>query len=276
VRAFRLAYDGTPFHGFQRQPDVPSVEDALFEALAGLDLHDPADPKPAGYSAAGRTDAGVSALAQTVAFEAPAWCSPSALNGELPPAIRAWASADVPSDFHATRDARRRTYRYYLHAPRSPEGILGPTGAVDDDRLRDAAARLSGEHDFRNLTPDDGSTVRAVSIDVERDGAFLVLAVSAGGFPRQLVRRLVTLLSEVGTGERAPDSVERVLDDEPLPGEEGVQPAPAYPLVLAAVEYDLDFEVDPDAAEAARAVFESSRAEHLTRSRVAGSIVDGL
>jgi len=272
VRAFRLAYDGAPFYGFQRQPDVPTVEDAVFSALAALDLHDAEEPKPPGYSAAGRTDAGVSALAQTVAFEAPAWCGPSALNGGLPGPVRAWAAADVPPDFHATHDALQRTYVYHLHAPRRPK--RGP--AVDDDRLLAAATGLAGEHDFHDLTPDVEGSVRDLSIDVARDGDFLVVTVSAGGFPRHLVRRLVTLLADVGTGERDLEAVGRVLDSEPLPGHEGIEPAPAYPLVLASVEYDVDFAVDPDAVEATRAVFEADRVEHLTRSRVAGLVADGL
>src|SRR6056297_1923774 len=102
MRAFRVAYDGRPYHGFQRQPDVPTVENTLFDALAALGV---ADGKPAGYAAAGRTDAGVSALAQTVAFACPDWLSPAALNSELPATIRAWASADAEPDFHATHHA---------------------------------------------------------------------------------------------------------------------------------------------------------------------------
>ena len=265
MRAFRLAYDGAPFHGFQRQPDVPTVEDALFAALARLDLAAPDESKPPGYSSAGRTDAGVSALAQTVAFECPDWCSPSALNGELPDSIRAWAAADVAEDFHAGLDARRREYVYHLHAP-----------DVTDDRLADAAHRLSGEHDFHNLTADDSGTVRDLTIDVRRDGDFVAVTVSTDGFPRQLVRRLVTLLAEVGTGERSLDDANRVLAPEPLPGPAGVGPAPAHPLVLATVEYDVAFAVDPDAAALARAVFADSRDEHRGRARVAGSIADGI
>ena len=283
MRAFRLAYDGAPYHGFQRQPDVPTVEDALFAALARLDLHEPTDSKPAGYSAAGRTDAGVSALAQTVAFDAPEWCSPSALNGELPPDVRAWADTGAPPDFHAAHHARRRTYVYHLHAPTArgdASSAVGRTGETDDQLVRDAAERLSGEHDFHDLTPDEEGTVRDVAVDVERDGEFLVVDVSAGGFPRQLVRRLVTLLSDVGTGARDVEDVERALDPEPLPGHEGVPPAPAYPLVLVSVEYPgdlgMEFDVDLDAAEAAQATFASARVEHLARSRVAGSILDGL
>ncbi|MFB6218385.1 MAG: tRNA pseudouridine(38-40) synthase TruA, partial [Halobacteriaceae archaeon] len=64
MRAFRLAYDGRPFHGFQRQPDVPTVEGALLDALDALDIPFAGDT-PSGYAAAGRTDRGVSAVAQT-------------------------------------------------------------------------------------------------------------------------------------------------------------------------------------------------------------------
>ncbi|MFC6766564.1 tRNA pseudouridine(38-40) synthase TruA, partial [Natrinema soli] len=57
LRAFRVAYDGTGYHGFQRQPDVSTVEDAIFDALRALEVLDPDADKPAGYAAAGRTDA---------------------------------------------------------------------------------------------------------------------------------------------------------------------------------------------------------------------------
>ena len=69
MRAYRIAYDGRPYYGFQRQPDVPTVEDDLFDALRALDAF--SGEKPPSYAAAGRTDAGVSALAQTVALRPP-------------------------------------------------------------------------------------------------------------------------------------------------------------------------------------------------------------
>ena len=265
MRAFRLAYDGARFHGFQRQPDVPTVEDALFSSLARLDVYDPDGPKPPGYSAAGRTDAGVSALAQTVAFECPDWCSPTAFNAELPAAVRAWASAEVPADFHATRDARRREYVYHLHAP-----------GADDERLRTAAERLAGTHDYRHLTPDSRNTVRDLAIDVDRDDEFAVVTVSADGFPRQLVRRLVSLLADVGTGERSLEAVGRVFEPAGLPDHEGVPPAPAHPLVLSAVDYDVAFAADADAATATSTRFSARRVEFAARSRVARQIADGL
>ena len=172
MRAFRIAYDGRPYHGFQRQPDVQTVEDALLDALVELDVIEEVGagtrPTPPGYAAAGRTDAGVSATAQTVAFEGPAWLSPAALNGELPADVRAWAAADADDGFHATHHAAEREYTYFLS---DPDGQA--------ERARTAVAVLSGEHDFHNLTPDDEGTVRALSASVERDGGIATVDVKA-------------------------------------------------------------------------------------------------
>jgi len=274
MRAYRLAYDGRPFHGFQRQPSVPTVEDALFDALRGLDVLDDDAAKPEGYAAAGRTDAGVSARAQTVAFRAPEWLSPRALNSELPADARAWASAPVPEEFHATHDARSREYVYFLHAPR--DGAAGDGREWDDDRARAALDRLSGEHDFHNLTSDETGTVRDLSTSAERDGDFLVVRLRAGGFARQLVRRVVGLVREVAEGAAAMGKVERVLGPEPVEGPAGVAPAPAAPLVLWDVAYDVRFEVDEDAAESAREVWRRRHAERSVGARVAGALRDGL
>jgi tRNA pseudouridine38-40 synthase len=256
-RAFRIAYDGAPFHGFQRQPDVPTVEDALFDALRELGV---CGDEPTNYSAAGRTDAGVSAAAQTVAFDCPGWCDPAALNGALPESIRAWASADAVG-FHATHDARQREYVYVLH-----------TEGIDADRAREAAERLSGEHDFHNLTSDGSGTVRDLDVRIDGDGASLDVTVRAGGFPRQLVRRLVSLLRSVASGAAPLSKVGDVLGPDRIEGPEGVPPAPAYPLYLADVRYGLSFTVAPGAAADARERFERRRIEHAVRSRVAGAI----
>ncbi|WP_101294201.1 tRNA pseudouridine(38-40) synthase TruA [Halegenticoccus soli] len=266
TRAFRIAYDGRPFHGFQRQPDVPTVEGALFDALRDLGALDADAPKPTGYAAAGRTDAGVSALAQTVAFDCPAWCLPRALNSALPADVRAWASAAVPADFHATHDAVRRGYAYHLYAPE-----------IDDDRARAALDALCGEHDFHNLTPDHENTVRDLSGSVERDGAFLVVRVESGGFARELVRRLVSLVRAVAAGEADLAKVDRVLGPDPIDGPEGVAPAPPTPLVLTRVEYpDVSFDVDADAAGSARAVFDDRYVAGRVAARVADEIRRGV
>jgi len=267
MRAFRLAYDGRPYHGFQRQPDVPTVEDALFDALRDLDVLAPDADRPEGYAAAGRTDAGVSAVAQTVAFAAPEWATPRALNGALPAPIRAWASAPAPPEFHATHDAASRAYEYHLSAP-----------DADDDLAAEALARLVGTHDVQNLTPDDGDTVRTVlDAGAERDGDYLVLSVRAEGFRRHMVRRIATLVRSVATGAVDLEKVDRVLAPEPLSGPEGIPPAPPAALVFVDAAYpDLSFERDPEAAASAREVFAERHETARTAARVLGALRDGV
>ncbi|CCQ35392.1 tRNA pseudouridine synthase TruA [Natronomonas moolapensis 8.8.11] len=273
MRAFRLAYDGSGYRGFQRQPHGETVEDELFAALRELGVGFDGG-SPAGYAAAGRTDAGVSARAQTVAFEAPAWLTPRALDGELPGAIRAWASADVEPGFHATHDATERVYKYFLHAPAAETGAREDVTAVDDGRAREACRRLSAEADFHNFTPDDEGTERAVSVSTRRDGPFLILECRAGGFARQLVRRLVSVVEAVARGVRDPSFITRALGPEPLSGPDGIAPAAPAPLVLFGVSYPgVDFDIDPDALESARGVFRARRRERLAAARVAGSLV---
>ena len=273
MRAFRLAYDGSGYRGFQRQPHGETVEDELFAAFRELGVGFDGG-SPAGYAAAGRTDAGVSARAQTVAFEAPAWLTPRALDGELPGAIRAWASADVEPGFHATHDATERVYKYFLHAPAAETGAREDVTAVDDGRAREACRRLSAEADFHNFTPDDEGTERAVSVSTRRDGPFLILECRAGGFARQLVRRLVSVVEAVARGVRDPSFITRALGPEPLSGPDGIAPAAPAPLVLFGVSYPgVDFDIDPDALESARGVFRARRRERLAAARVAGSLV---
>jgi len=275
MRAYRVAYDGRPYHGFQRQPDVDTVEGRLRSALVRLGVCERGDGLPERYAAAGRTDAGVSARAQTVAFDAPAWLSPTAFNGELPDDVRVWASAEVSDGFHATHDAAERTYTYYLYAPPDADGL--GRRPVDDERWAEAVDALAGDHDFHNLTSDETSTERTVDIDWERDGQFLVVRFTAGGFCRQLVRRLVSLAAAVADGSDPLSKVDRLLSPEPVSGPDGVPPAPPEPLVLTDVCYpDVTFTRDEDAAADARRVFEHRRATARTTARVAGHITDGM
>jgi tRNA pseudouridine38-40 synthase len=108
---------------------------------------------------------------------------------------------------------------------------------------------------------------------VVRDGPFLVVDVRAGGFPRQLVRRLVTAVEAVARGRREPAFLDRALGPTPLEGPEGIAPAAPEPLVLADVAYpSVAFEVDEPAAAAARDVFAERRRRRLAAARVANSI----
>jgi tRNA pseudouridine38-40 synthase len=296
-RAYRLAYDGADYHGFQRQPDVPTVSNAILSALRDLDVLAAEADVPPGYAAAGRTDAGVSAAAQTVAFDAPDWLTPAALNAGLPADVRAWAAADVAPDFHATHDATAREYVYHLYAPvrtgadsRSHPASGPGASAVDDDRLRAALDAVSGSHDFTRLTPDDDGTERRIEASATRRGDFLAVRVAADGFPRQLVRRLVSLVRTVGTGDVDLARVEAALSPDDGGSADGgtgtetahvdrvsLPAAPSAPLVLTDVSYPrLDFATDSEAAESARAVFGERHAEGRIAGRVASAIEQGI
>ncbi|WP_416840119.1 tRNA pseudouridine(38-40) synthase TruA [Haloferax sp. DFSO52] len=267
MRSFRIAYDGRPYYGFQRQPDVPTVEDTILDACRDLGLCE-TDAAPPGYAAAGRTDAGVSALAQTVAFECPDWCTPRALNSELPGTVRAWAAADVPDDFHARHRPNRREYVYDLYAPAE---------TFDDERAAIVFDALRGEHDFHNLTPDEHGTTRTVDGDLTRDGEFLLVRVEAGGFARELVRRLVSLVQAVGSGAAPMSKVDDVLGPTHLKGPDGVPPARPTPLVLTAVEYPgIEFGIDPDAAASAVDAFRERALADRIGWRVGSRICRGI
>lgn len=257
--AYRVAYDGSQFHGFQRQPDVETVSDTLLAGLRELGVTDSVPPR---YAAAGRTDAGVSALAQTVAFEAPSWLSPAAINSVVPPTVRVWARASVPETFHATHDADSRTYEYYLYAP---DGLTQP--------LADACDRLSGTHDFHNLTPDSSKTKRTLTIDAHSHEPFVVLRVTAAGFPRQLVRRLSTVCANILRGEWPLSRIDRVLSDTVLSGPDGIPPASPLPLVLTDVTYpEVTFEVTSRAIE----VFADRSQDHAIQAQVLRRIDGGI
>lgn len=260
LRAFRLAYDGRPYHGFQRQPDVPTVEDTLFDALRALNV---TSAEPEQYSAAGRTDAGVSAVEQTVAFQSPDWLTPTVLNSELPDTIRAWAATDVPEEFHATHDAQQRVYTYHLHAP-----------DIDDAAVQTATNRLSGQHDFQNLTPDDHGTKQDLLLITGRDDAYLVIVAQADGFPRHLVRRLVGVLENIGAGTLSSDVIDTLLDPATRQDRVSVPTAPAYPLLLHRVDYGLTF--DRTAGQTARQAFDAIVTERRTAARVASRLQAGI
>ncbi|MFW6153106.1 MAG: tRNA pseudouridine(38-40) synthase TruA [Halobacteriota archaeon] len=256
VFAFRLAYDGRGYHGFQRQPDVSTVEGSLLEALAALDVLERPTEVPPGYAAAGRTDAGVSAIRQTVAFEAPEWLEPRVLSRALPEDIHAWARAAVPPTFHATHDAVYRRYTYHLWAV-----------DLDEARVRAAIDALDGYHDFHNLTPDETSTRRVVHLSVDRIDRWLVVTAQAPGFARLLVRRIVAVVRAVGAGEIEVGRIGRLLSEGAIAGHLDVAPAPPHPLVLRRVHYaGLEFRRDQVTLAAMRAWFDGVVSDAATRA----------
>jgi tRNA pseudouridine38-40 synthase len=224
--ALKIAYIGTDYHGFQVQPDVNTIECEIFRALKELDIIN--NPHEANYSAAGRTDRGVHALGQVIAFDTdkPDIVLPRAVNSRLPPNIWAWASARVPDEFDPRRDALTREYRYIM------------CGQYNISLLRNASRLLKGVHDFANFsTPykdrSSISLVHSVNLRVERE--FMIIDIQANNFVWHMVRKIATAMRLVGSGARDLAWLEQMLSPEEYT--EGLEPAPAYGLVLKNVEY---------------------------------------
>jgi tRNA pseudouridine38-40 synthase len=224
--ALKIAYIGTDYHGFQIQPDVNTIEGKLFRALEELNIIN--NSHEANYIAAGRTDSGVHALGQVIAFDTDKSdiVIPRAINSKLPQTIWVWASASVPDEFDPRRDAISREYRYIM------------CGQYNISLIRNASRLLKGLHDFANFsTPEKDrsskSMVQSINVRVERE--FMVIDIQANHFVWHMVRKIATAMRMVGNGVRDLAWLEQMLS----PGEytEGLEPAPAYGLVLKDVEY---------------------------------------
>src|SRR6202171_6313955 len=162
MRYFKLtiAYDGTDFHGWQVQTNKPTIQGEISSVLSRL-----TQERVAVYGA-GRTDAGVHALGQVASFKTLSLLAAAefqrALNALLPPTIRIVAAEEVGPTFHARWSARGKTYRYRMYRgkvvpPALWRYVLHYPFPLDEDAMRDAAARFVGTHDFASFAASTGS-----------------------------------------------------------------------------------------------------------------------
>jgi len=235
-----VEYDGTDFAGFQVQRSgVRTVQGELEAALARL-----SDGVRRPVDGAGRTDAGVHAAGQVIAFtyagrlDAPAL--EAALNGQLPPDIAISGVRRVPVGFHPRHAARYREYRYTVwNGPRSPlreRFALGVRVPLDVAAMERAGQALIGRHDFSafGAVVEDRSPVRTVhAVRVRRQGSTVTIDVRADAFLRGMVRRIVAVLLEVGRGTMTERQVREALATR-TPARNGVM-APGHGLSLRRV-----------------------------------------
>jgi len=238
-----LEYDGTRYHGWQRQKNALTIQEVLETALARLcgdavKLH-----------GSGRTDAGVHALGQIANFRTlshiPLKAFHAGLNSLLPPDIAVLEAAEVPPEFHARKSARAKTYEYrILNRPnRSPlHHHYGwwIAARLDLDAMAAAAALLPGEHDFsafRASGSGNRNPVRQISAArwQTHPGGWLRFTVTANGFLRGMVRSLVGTMVEIGRGKAPPEKLPELLrsGDRRLTG----PTAPPQGLYLVEVVY---------------------------------------
>lgn len=242
-----LEYDGSDFHGWQRQPGMRTVEGELRAALARLGVG------AIELTAAGRTDAGAHSHGQAVGLRTdPGWEPETlrrALVATLPQDVTVSAVVPVSDGFHARRHALSRTYRYLVVPRRMPVArrfAWEVSGEIDPEAMRRAAGLLQGRHDFgafgRSPRP-GGSTVRTVhEVSVRRvtvpGGALpvVVIEVTADAFLRGMMRALAGALVAVGRGRLSGSALAGALE-RPGSRAAGVPVAPARGLHQWAVSY---------------------------------------
>ena len=210
--ALVIQYIGTSFHGWQRQPDQISVQgsiEAVISEVVGYPIY---------IYGAGRTDSGVHAAAQVAHFEyqgpIPSHKWAKIINMRLPEGILIRASAQVDSDWHARFSAVWRRYRYTIYTDKTPNVFVNQTcwhyyqSALQETQIRKALNPLLGEHDlsaFKRTGSDrQDSIVEVQTVSCNRQGAFVYIEIQANGFLYGMVRLLVGMLVEVGTGKRSP------------------------------------------------------------------------
>ena len=241
--ALGLEYDGSRFCGWQSQPSGCGVQDVLETALAQVAGH------PVRVVTAGRTDTGVHALAQVVHFDTDANRPETAwvrgVNAFLPPSVAVLWAQPVSDEFHARFSAIGRCYRYLLlNHPVRPALLNGRAGwfhlPLDLDRMREGAGFLLGEHDFsafRAAECQAKSPVRRMnSLEIRRQGDYIVFDVCANAFLHHMVRNLVGSLVYVGKEKHPPAWIKELLASR-----DRAMAAPTFApdgLYLAGVDYE--------------------------------------
>uniref|UniRef100_A0A8R1HL24 tRNA pseudouridine synthase n=1 Tax=Caenorhabditis japonica TaxID=281687 RepID=A0A8R1HL24_CAEJA len=307
--AFQFFYLGWQYDGLVQQPNTKNtVEHHLMEALLKTHLID--DWSACEFSRCGRTDKGVSAFRQTAALtvrsccpgqEGVFWAENSSeelktafkgkneelqyikmLNGVLPKTIRVFGWTPVSSEFNARFNCTRRTYKYAF-----------PKADLDLEKMRDAASRLVGEHDYSNFCQIDMNekrleqsyTRKIYSVTVEeiatssRDDIYQMveLTVSGSGFLWHMIRYIVTVLCEIGRRNEEPELISQMLDLKVFPSRPQYTLASDTPLCLFDCGYEgIEWKIDEGVLKATISGIQKTWATLQARSRMLENMLGDL
>jgi tRNA pseudouridine38-40 synthase len=236
-----LAFDGTEYHGWQMQSNLPTVQGCLSEAIFKV------TQEHVTLSGSGRTDAGTHARGLVANFLTGSRIAPAqlarALNSLLPYDIRVLSARRAALDFHARKNASSKIYRYQVYlGPVMPPHLIREyyhfPCPVDVSKMERAACQFLGEHDFTSFAKTNSFTnaVRRIfHCDLKKKGRRLFLTVEGNGFLHHMVRNMAGTLLDVGRNTISMDEFQELFTkkDRNLAG----FTAPAHGLVLLKVKY---------------------------------------
>ncbi len=245
--ALKIGYIGTNFHGFQRQPDLRTVEEELIYHLRKLNYID--DLKKSRFRIAGRTDAGVHSLGNVISFQSEKGVRVNEINNSLPDDIQILASAPVRYAFKP-RYAQMRQYRYMLFQD------------LDIDKLRECAEIFKGTHNFTNFTKRFQKTTTRTIDDIK---------------VTKVVRKMMRVFVDVAIGKMTLDEVQDLLNPPQDAPRANIKVMEAEYLILMDIQYDgIKFRYDDYACERFKRDLVDSLSDLQKRYAIRESIVKSL
>lgn len=244
--ALGVEYDGSQFFGWQAQEQLITIQGSLEKALSKIADH------PVKVYCAGRTDAGVHATGQVVHFETTvtrnlrAWTLGT--NTHLPPTIAVRWVKIVDDEFHARFSALARRYRYIIFNHSLRSAILASRVTwfyhpLNVDRMRQAACHIIGEHDFtsfRSAQCESSTPMRNVQeLTISRQRDYVIVDIQANAFLHHMVRNIVGVLLQIGSGWKEPDWMLKVLESKDR--RVAAETASAHGLYLNKVLYPIKY-----------------------------------
>lgn len=246
--ALGVEYDGSQYHGWQKQVDLYTVQETIERAVSQVAQHE------IEIVCAGRTDTGVHASGQVIHFDSDAdrniraWTYGT--NNFLPKDVCIRWGKKVSDDFHARYSAQSRTYRYIIcDQPIRPAlfrtNLTWQYRALSHERMAEAARYLIGEHDFTSFRASECQSLSPMrnvkAISVIRHHHYVLIEITANAFLHHMVRNIAGVLMAVGSGKQDIFWVKEVLEakDRRL----GAETAPPYGLHLIHVEYPPDYQI---------------------------------
>lgn len=236
-----FSYDGSCFSGFQRQGKLKTVQGEFEKALSSL------EGKPVSLVGSGRTDKGTHATGQCAHFDidtdVKVYNLKKYLNHSFNDEIYVSALEKVADNFHARYDVKNKVYSYYINMgqfnPIMRNYVYQYCNSLDVDSMKKASLCLIGEYDFRSFCTDSrykNNCVRTIySIDFNVSNDVLCITFKGNGFLRKMIRNIVIILIEIGSGKKNISYMESILNLKKRNG--NLKCAPACGLYLEKVNY---------------------------------------